>query len=117
MRISKFTGADMRQALRLVREQLGTDAVILSSRKVAGGIEVTAAMDYDATQPQAAATDTSVAAPVPMPVPNTPLTQAAFAPEEFAQVAAAIAAQTAKNTAQPPVAAQTPDAAPASAEV
>ena len=45
MRISKFTGADMRQALRLVREQLGTDAVILSSRKVAGGIEVTAAMD------------------------------------------------------------------------
>jgi len=107
----------MRQALRLVREQLGTDAVILSSRKVAGGIEVTAAMDYDATQPQAAATDASVAAPVPMPVPNTPLTQAAFAPEEFAQVAAAVAAQTAKNTAQPPVVAQTPDAAPASAEV
>ncbi len=34
MKISKYTGSDMRQALRMVREQLGADAVILSSRRV-----------------------------------------------------------------------------------
>jgi flagellar biosynthesis protein FlhF len=43
MKISKYIGADMRQALRIVREQLGVDAVILSSRRVESGVEVTAA--------------------------------------------------------------------------
>lgn len=37
----------MRQALRQVREAQGPDAVILSSRRVAGGVEVVAAIDYD----------------------------------------------------------------------
>jgi flagellar biosynthesis protein FlhF len=39
----------MRQALRAVREQLGEDAVILSSRRMADGVEITAAVDFDAT--------------------------------------------------------------------
>lgn len=37
----------MRQALRLVRDAQGPDAVILSSRRVNGGVEVVAAVDYD----------------------------------------------------------------------
>src|SRR5690606_31086565 len=37
----------MRQALRLVREAQGPDAVILSTRRVNGGVEVVAAVDYD----------------------------------------------------------------------
>ena len=37
----------MRTALRQVRDAQGPDAVILSSRRVAGGVEVVAAIDYD----------------------------------------------------------------------
>ena len=37
----------MRQALRQVRDAQGPDAVILSSRRIAGGVEVVAAVDYD----------------------------------------------------------------------
>jgi len=47
MNTKKFIAADMRQALKLVREELGADAVILSNRKVANGIEIVAAADYD----------------------------------------------------------------------
>src|ERR1700730_16151830 len=49
MKIIRHTARDMRQALRAVREQLGEDAVILSSRRTAEGVEVTAAVDFDAT--------------------------------------------------------------------
>jgi flagellar biosynthesis protein FlhF len=48
MKIIRHTARDMRQALRAVREQLGEDAVILSSRKTGEGVEVTAAVDFDA---------------------------------------------------------------------
>ncbi len=47
MKIKRFTGSDMRQAIRNVRDALGADAVILSSSKTENGIEVVAAMDYD----------------------------------------------------------------------
>src|SRR5579862_32298 len=49
MKIIRHTARDMRQALRGVREQLGEDAVILSSRRTPEGIEVTAAVDFDAS--------------------------------------------------------------------
>jgi flagellar biosynthesis protein FlhF len=49
MKIIRHTARDMRQALRAVREQLGEDAVILSSRRTGEGVEVTAAVDFDAT--------------------------------------------------------------------
>lgn len=38
----------MRQALRQVREVQGPDAVILSSQRIEGGVEVVAAVDFDA---------------------------------------------------------------------
>ena len=47
MKVKRFFAPDMRQAIRLVREDQGPDAVILSNRKVDGGIEIVAAMDYD----------------------------------------------------------------------
>ncbi len=37
----------MRQAIRKVERELGADAVILSNKKVMGGVEVVAAMDFD----------------------------------------------------------------------
>jgi flagellar biosynthesis protein FlhF len=53
MKIVKHTARDMRQALRLVREQLGPDAVILTSKRTKSGVEVTAAIDFDAEQLEA----------------------------------------------------------------
>src|SRR5262245_39840339 len=53
MKIVKHTARDMRQALRLRREQLGPDAVILTSKRTKNGVEVTAAIDFDAEQLEA----------------------------------------------------------------
>ena len=47
MKIKRFIDTDMRQVLRQVREDQGPDALILSNRRVDGGIEVIAAVDYD----------------------------------------------------------------------
>jgi flagellar biosynthesis protein FlhF len=45
MKIKRYVAADMRNALRQIREEQGPDAVILSSRPVAQGVEVCAAID------------------------------------------------------------------------
>lgn len=50
MKIKRFQAADVRQAIREVREVLGPDAVILSNTRVDGGIEIVAATDYDENQ-------------------------------------------------------------------
>ncbi|MDQ1120164.1 MULTISPECIES: flagellar biosynthesis protein FlhF [Pseudoxanthomonas] len=47
MNIKSFVASDMRTALRMIRDAQGPDAVILSSRPVAGGIEVVSATEYD----------------------------------------------------------------------
>ena len=47
MKIKRYFAADMRQAIRKVRDEQGPDAVILSNRKVEGGVEIVAAVDYD----------------------------------------------------------------------
>lgn len=47
MRVKRFFGADSRQAMRLVREELGADAVIVSNRKVDNGVEIVCALDYE----------------------------------------------------------------------
>lgn len=46
MKIKRFIAPDMRTALRRVREEHGENAVILSNRQVADGIEVVAAAGY-----------------------------------------------------------------------
>src|ERR1700732_1218961 len=47
MKIKRYMAESMRAALAQVRVEQGPDAVILSSRRVAEGIEVIAAVDYD----------------------------------------------------------------------
>lgn len=47
MRIKRFIATDMRTALGMVRAEHGAEAVILSTRPTAEGIEVVAATDYD----------------------------------------------------------------------
>jgi flagellar biosynthesis protein FlhF len=68
MKIVRHVAPDMRQALRSIREQLGEDAVILSSRRIPEGVEVTAAVDFDATSLQGAMSapaESLTAAPLP----------------------------------------------------
>ncbi len=46
MQVKRFFAADMRQAMKLVRDELGADAAIIGNRRVVGGVEITAALDY-----------------------------------------------------------------------
>jgi len=50
MRIVRQVAPNSRQALRAIRELLGENAVILSSRRIAEGVEVTAGADVDEAQ-------------------------------------------------------------------
>jgi len=47
MKMKRYFAADSRQALRALREEQGPEAVILSNRRVSGGVEIIAAMDYE----------------------------------------------------------------------
>ncbi|GAB4259068.1 MAG: flagellar biosynthesis protein FlhF [Methylomicrobium sp.] len=47
MKIKRFFASDIRQAMRMVKEELGADAVIMSNRSVDGGVEIVAARDFD----------------------------------------------------------------------
>lgn len=47
MKVKRFFAPDIRQAIKMVREEQGPDAVILSNRRVDGGVEIVAATDYN----------------------------------------------------------------------
>lgn len=47
MKIKRFVASDMRSAMNLVRKEHGPDAVILSNRRIAEGVEIVAAANYD----------------------------------------------------------------------
>ncbi len=49
MKVKRFFAEDTRMAMREVRQAFGSDAVILANREVEGGIELIAAIDYDAS--------------------------------------------------------------------
>ncbi|HEX8756291.1 MAG TPA: flagellar biosynthesis protein FlhF [Steroidobacteraceae bacterium] len=70
MKIIRHAAPDMRQALRSIREQLGEDAVILSSRRTPEGVEITAAVDFDASRIEQ--TTASIAPPNLHEEPPTP---------------------------------------------
>lgn len=57
MSVKRFVAKDMRRALELVRQEMGADAIILSSRRVPQGVEI-----LTTAQPQA-----DLSAPVPSP--------------------------------------------------
>lgn len=123
MNIKSFVASDMRTVLRMIRDAQGPDAVILSSRPVAGGIEVVSATDYDqaalARALRAAGADPAdsshaalsalaqgahvrmpATAEIPAPAPAASvIAQAAPAPTREADPAAAFAAAFAKGRA------------------
>ena len=50
MNIRRFFSKSSREALSMVRQQLGTEAVILSNRTVDGGTEILAMLEQDMDQ-------------------------------------------------------------------
>ncbi|TAJ94352.1 MAG: flagellar biosynthesis protein FlhF [Gammaproteobacteria bacterium] len=66
MRIKRYYGSTIREAIRKVREEQGPDALILSNRVVDNGVELIAAADYDEILldeiPRVATRDTTPAA-------------------------------------------------------
>jgi flagellar biosynthesis protein FlhF len=94
MKIIRHTASDMRSALRALRERLGPDAVILSSRRTDSGVEVSAAIDFDEQELAAAkaagfaapsATDTVLETMAPASLPATRVD--AVIPAAFAHTA------------------------------
>ena len=92
MKIKRYFAEDMRQAIRKVREAQGPDAVILSNRRVDGGVEVVAAMDYDESMlwqeeraPAAGNDDRNAAGAAPAAAPDRPADGGAPAAVEWAQ--------------------------------
>jgi flagellar biosynthesis protein FlhF len=98
MNIKTYNARDMRSALRRVREEQGPDAVILSTRHLPDGVEVTVAMDIES------GADAPVTIPAAPVVPAAPV--AASTGGEFANLLAQAAAGGGIGTA--------PTAAPAS---
>ena len=47
MKIRRYVAKDMRSALAQIKEDLGVDAVIMSNKKIAEGVELMAAVDYN----------------------------------------------------------------------
>ncbi|WP_111497711.1 MULTISPECIES: flagellar biosynthesis protein FlhF [Marinobacter] len=47
MKVKRFFAPTMAEALKMVRLEMGEDAVILSNRRVDGGVEIVTALDYD----------------------------------------------------------------------
>ncbi|MFT5721353.1 MAG: flagellar biosynthesis protein FlhF [Motiliproteus sp.] len=47
MKVRRFFAPDMSQAMRLVREEVGSEAMILSNTRVAGGVELVVALESD----------------------------------------------------------------------
>lgn len=60
MKIKRFVAKDMRTALAEVKEFLGPDAIILSNKKVAGGIELVAAVDPEAAPVKATVAEETI---------------------------------------------------------
>jgi flagellar biosynthesis protein FlhF len=105
MKIKRFFAKDMRTALKEVKEELGPDAVIMSNKKLADGVEIVAAIDNDrapvATPVQAqpaARPEIPAATTAPRFVRPEP---ARAKPEAQAQVADSLQALLERQTARP----------------
>jgi len=63
MSVKRFVAADMRRALELVREEMGSDAIILSNRRVKEGVEIFCTLEVAPSIPvakRALATDAQI---------------------------------------------------------
>lgn len=73
MNVKKFTASSSREVMRLVKETLGEDAVILSNRNVNGNIEILAvASEYMSSLTAPVFEKEALAAPMPEKIRQTP---------------------------------------------
>jgi flagellar biosynthesis protein FlhF len=83
VKIKRYTGTNTREVLARIRNDLGPDAVILSNREIVGGVELMAAVDFDAShlqaEPDAAGFEAAPRAPAPQ-APRAPAAQRPAAP-------------------------------------
>ena len=70
MRIKRTFATTMRDALQLVKQEQGPDAVILGNKKVPGGVELISAIDYD----EASVADIAAKTPATRPAIPEPTT-------------------------------------------
>ncbi|HKE47056.1 MAG TPA: flagellar biosynthesis protein FlhF [Rhodanobacteraceae bacterium] len=131
MKIKRYTARDMRQAMQKVREDQGPDAVILSSRRSDGMVEIVAAIDYDealvreaveplrASETQVAAVPQRAVEAAPQPVvakAPAPPKPAAPQPKAIAPSAAVLTKAPAPKPTQPVVEAASETPRPTVAE-
>lgn len=136
MKVKTFHALTMQDAIRSIKEELGPDAVILSSKEVHQGgrlmsyfnkpvLEVMAAAEYDPIPPIKPASDTSASTgPKNTPAPGSAKTWTqAVAPEEFRETLQGMLAapspslpRTAEPLAPAPAPRRTKPAAPRSSE-
>lgn len=121
MSVRRFVGANSREAMRQVRAALGEDALILSNRTTAEGVEILAMADdeHQRLVPEAPVAAPRPAAPIPQPAQPAPaprqapsLAEAA-APGGFAARNAAAYQRTLEDTSAAGVAPPSATAAPA----
>jgi flagellar biosynthesis protein FlhF len=79
----KFVAATSREALRLVREALGADAIVLTHRATAEGVEIVAMVESDVQGVADKAAPVAVV-PAPVPVPAPVVAAAPVAPAAHA---------------------------------
>lgn len=95
MKIKRTTAPDMRTAMKIIRDEQGPDAVILGNRKVAGGVEIVSAIDYEAGAIDSrnlfgdAVPQAPVVAPAPAPAPVMEAALASVVPEHLHERVAA----------------------------
>lgn len=101
MKIKRFVAADMRQAMREVREEQGPDAVILSTRRIDDGIEIIAALDYDEALMREASRQGAPRAEVSLPRAESPASS-----PRLSSTPPPLAPRAAPEPSPPPVAAR-----------
>ncbi|MCC5851269.1 MAG: flagellar biosynthesis protein FlhF [Alkalimonas sp.] len=106
MKIKRFVAKDMRTALDEVKEFMGPDAIIMSNKKVAGGVEIVAALDAEAqpakaSQPVKVATEEPARAAVRQTAKAQPRRVEAAVDDEADSLRALLARQMSMQSGQP----------------
>ena len=111
MNVKQFVATNAREALRQVKRELGADAVILSNRRVEGGVEILAIPHAEARALDTAAREPVVARPAPIRTAtnNPPAMQSQTVkvkmPAQVPSQRAQAMTQSAQTQPMPPVAA------------
>jgi flagellar biosynthesis protein FlhF len=80
MQVKRFVAENMRLALNMVREEMGDDAVILSNKRVEGGVEILTALDPDGHLTSGKTTERAKPVAAPMGSSDNPFQQEGLLP-------------------------------------